>query len=369
MTNDWFCGLTPAYPKTGAFGQWFNETKFFHLVHNLSKGYEGQIYSQDQYYHIHQIPTYMLCDDYNKGQINPSRCALMNCDQWGTVSRSYRSELLNTSPLKHQLKGFVKPFGFPNGVPVQPRLESLIKKCGGKIDHLKCKEKIQQKYFGFEKMDDSVKIFSFVGRITEQKGVLLILDVVEDLLNWNKKIQFLIGGPITRGDPYGEHCASKMLRLKKKYPYSFWCSPMEFFYDGPVINVGSDFCLMPSLFEPGGIVQHEYFLGSTPVIAYKTGGLKDTVFEFDWNTNQGNGCNFDVYTSAELRKAIERAFKLCNNKAKYAIARANAFESVIDVAEVSRAWNNEFYRIHNKIFIDPELLNVHKDLLINDWSK
>ncbi len=64
----------------------------------------------------------------------------------------------------------------------------------------------------------------------------------------------------------------------------------------------------------GGIVQHEYFLGSTPVIAYKTGGLKDTVFEFDWKTNKGNGCNFDVYTSHELKMAIERAIKLCNNQ-------------------------------------------------------
>jgi starch synthase len=160
-----------------------------------------------------------------------------------------------------------------------------------------------------------------------------------------------------------------MRKFTKKYPFNFWSSPGEFFYDGPLINVGSDFCLMPSLFEPGGIVQHEYFLGSTPVIAYKTGGLKDTVFEFDWKTNKGNGCNFDVYTSHELKMAIERAIKLCNNPVKYAIARKNASESVIDVAEVSRAWNNEFYRIHNKIFIDPDLLSEHKEMIENDWDK
>jgi len=53
-----------------------------------------------------------------------------------------------------------------------------------------------------------------------------------------------------------------------------------FFTDGPLVNVGSDFGLMPSLFEPGGIVQHEYFIASTPVIAFRTGGLKDSVIEF-----------------------------------------------------------------------------------------
>jgi starch synthase len=49
---------------------------------------------------------------------------------------------------------------------------------------------------------------------------------------------------------------------------------------------------MPSRFEPGGIVQHEFFVGGTPVIAFKTGGLKDSVFEFLWDTEQGNGYTF-----------------------------------------------------------------------------
>ena len=44
--------------------------------------------------------------------------------------------------------------------------------------------------------------------------------------------------------------------------------------------MGSDFGLVPSLFEPSGIVQQEYFVAGTPVVAFKTGGLKDTVFEF-----------------------------------------------------------------------------------------
>ena len=57
---------------------------------------------------------------------------------------------------------------------------------------------------------------------------------------------------------------------------------------------------MPSLFEPGGIVQHEFFLGGTPVIAFRTGGLKDTVFEFNWDNNSGNGLTFDNYNKENL---------------------------------------------------------------------
>lgn len=51
---------------------------------------------------------------------------------------------------------------------------------------------------------------------------------------------------------------------------------------------------MPSVFEPGGIVQHEFFVAATPVVAFKTGGLKDTVIEFEWITSKGNGIIFEV---------------------------------------------------------------------------
>lgn len=96
----------------------------------------------------------------------------------------------------------------------------------------------------------------------------------------NYKVNFIIGGPADMRYPYGANCAQKMWYLKDKYPACFWAAPDEFFMDGALVNRGTDFGLMPSLFEPGGIVQHEFFVGSTPVVAYKTGGLKDSVIEF-----------------------------------------------------------------------------------------
>jgi glycogen synthase len=85
-------------------------------------------------------------------------------------------------------------------------------------------------------------------------------------------------------EPYSADCARKMNHLKSKYPNCIWADPNYFFTDGSVVNRGSDYGLMPSIFEPGGIVQHEFFVGGTPVIAYKTGGLKDSVFEFMWDS-------------------------------------------------------------------------------------
>ena len=53
---------------------------------------------------------------WDKLVINPSRCALMSCDNWGTVSHSYKFDLLTNSPLSPVLKRHPSPFSFPNGV-------------------------------------------------------------------------------------------------------------------------------------------------------------------------------------------------------------------------------------------------------------
>jgi|TARA_B110000285_G_scaffold235295_1_gene316145 hypothetical protein len=57
--------------------------------------------------------------------INPSRCAIMLSDQWATVSKSYREDLLNSSPLAGLLRQKPDPFAFPNGIPIPERIRKL----------------------------------------------------------------------------------------------------------------------------------------------------------------------------------------------------------------------------------------------------
>lgn len=64
---------------------------------------------------------------------------------------------------------------------------------------------------------------------------------------------------------------------------------------------------MPSKFEPGGIVQHEFFIANTPVIAHKTGGLKDTVIEWNPATRKGSGFVFEEHTKEEFLKSVHKA--------------------------------------------------------------
>ena len=355
LTNDWFTGLTPAYAKNGSFGDTFRGTTFMHICHNLEPTYEGRLYPSPQEGTLQGIyqfdPNWLIDFSWKQRVINPSRCAIMMSDQWATVSNSYKEDLRHSSPLNYFLNQKPQPFSYPNGIFKEKRLKQLNEKCG--LSRPECKRYIQQKYFGYGDMDPSVPIFSFVGRITQQKGILLILDIVEEMVRiTNGKINILVGGMGDRRDPYVGACVNKMYYLKGKYPYAFWADPNEFFTDGPKINKGSDFGLMPSLFEPGGIVQHEFFIAGTPVIAFRTGGLKDTVFEFRWDNNSGNGLTFDNYNGGDLIGAMKRALDLFENKEKYEICRKNAFNSAIDVADVSRAWCREFYRLKNKIYFN-----------------
>lgn len=98
-------------------------------------------------------------------------------------------------------------------------------------------------------------------------GVHHIVDAAEQLIQrYQHKLQILIGGKVTWSDPYSAFCGHKMEYLRHKYPSSIWANPNEFFSDGALINLGADVALMPSKFEPGGIVQHEFFIAGTPVL-------------------------------------------------------------------------------------------------------
>lgn len=142
--------------------------------------------------------------------------------------------------------------------------------------------------------------------------------------------------------------------LRQAFPNNFWANPDEFFTDGPLLNMGSDFALMPSLFEPSGVVQQEYYVAGTPVIAFKTGGLKDTVFEGRGKTID-NGFTFEDHSHKDFIDAISRAMSLFSDQEAYAQLRANARNSVLDMKNVAEAWAREFARLRKIMWI-PESL-------------
>ena len=391
VTNDWFTGLVPAYGKGGHFGETYKNTKFFHIFHNLKNENEGCVkFSSNiiQNHKIYQIDQDLVIDKNNINLINPNQCALLKCDQWGTISKSYLQDLLERSSLSPLMKQFNRPFGFSNGIFIKTRIkkikdiiksnlldENLLQneneKDNIKIDitneeyKKKAKEKIQEKYFG-QKLNEGVLLLSFSNEISSESGINIILENAENLIQ-NYGLQILITGKISlSGQKYKDY-VQNIESLIKKYPYNFFAPKKDYLTDSILINYGADFGLVLSKVETGGVTQHEYFISGTPVIAYKIGGIKDTVTEYTISDKKGNGILFDNVENNNFISAIIRAVKLFNNKLEYEQCRLNATNTAKDVMDVARAWATEFYRLKGKIFFDnkeveKETLEFNKNL-------
>ena len=359
ITNDWFTGLVSAYARNPRFfGMTFYRTDFLHICHNLDPDYEGRVWpdkNQGSLQGLHDLDPHLLVDpSWDKTVINPTRAALLCSDSWATVSRSYRADLLSSSPLRAILELAPHPFAHPNGIPAKSR-EARLKKLPF-ANHDEAKAEIQKRYFGLERPDPTIPLFAFVGRITAQKGVHLILQSVEQVLrDFNYRCQFLVAGAASDSDTYGRQCANAMNDLRVRHPSLFWADPGLFFTDGALVNLGADFCMMPSTFEPGGIVQQEFFIAGTPVIAFKTGGLKDTVLNWNPSTRTGTGFTFDHHNAGDFQHALRRALSVYHDaNGSYEQMRKNAHAAVMDLSVVSLAWFREFHRIRRCLPPPPQ---------------
>ncbi|KAK8803691.1 hypothetical protein WA158_001385 [Blastocystis sp. Blastoise] len=354
VSNDWPTALIPAYgrlfyPKTP-----LADASFFHIFHNLDVNYEGRIYPNDaqgDLYWIHQLEPLLLIDPYWKNKcVNPSRCVLLTTDNWATVSNVYKDEIIHSSPLEPLLTKYPNPFATPNGIASYSRLLKY-----GMLStntHETAKQYVQEKYF--HNVNASIPLFVFVGRITEQKGVHLIATMAKELIQTtNRNIQIIVGGMASPNDPYGNYCVFLMKELVKDYPDCFWADPSQFFTDGFICNLAGDFGLMPSLFEPSGLVQHEFFAAKTPVIAFKTGGLAETVFEWDSEKETGNGFLFQQYNETDFRTALYRAVQVYKDTDKYNKLRESAGKTCIDISQQARDYICEFSRIRRVLIGSP----------------
>jgi starch synthase len=181
-----------------------------------------------------------------------------------------------------------KLFGILNGVDLHewnPKTDRYIFQNYDENTWHRKKEnkKALQKEMGLEEKD--VPLIGFVGRLVEQKGIGLIAGMLERFLN-GFDAQFVFLGS-------GESWAEGFLRsMEYKYPQKLKA------YIGfnnalaHKIEAGSDIFLMPSLFEPCGLNQMYSQIYGTPPLVRATGGLEDTVENYNPDTKSGSGFKF-----------------------------------------------------------------------------
>ena len=155
-----------------------------------------------------------------------------------------------------------------------------------------------QRRFGVEVNKDKF-VIGFISRLTEQKGIDLIQQVMNEICM--EDIQFFVLGTGERR--YEE----KFRQFASQYPENVVANICYSEELAHMMYAGCDALLMPSRFEPCGLCQLMSFRYGTIPIVRETGGLKDTVIDYNKNEQEGNGFSFAQYNSYDMLYAIRHA--------------------------------------------------------------
>ncbi|NWF49056.1 MAG: glycogen synthase GlgA [Ignavibacteriaceae bacterium] len=312
--NDWQCGLIPVYLKN-LFNNdpFFTQFKTLLTIHNLA--YQGEFPKTT--FKKTSLPEYLNSEKglLHDGKINYMKGGLEYADVINTVSETYANEIRTDDNLGAGLKKILAKrkdalYGIINGIDVHTwnpeKDKHIVKKFNSKSLEAKEENKIElAEKFGL-KYDPKIPIVGFIARLYDSKGTDLIAEAFDEMMKLN--LQFILLG---NGDKKYHAIFEKK---SQKYSNKFSC--FLGFSDelAHIIEAGADIFLMPSKYEPCGLNQmYSLSYGTVPVVR-ETGGLADTVKNFDEKTEEGNGFVFKKYDSATMLKELKRALKIYEDK-------------------------------------------------------
>ena len=307
--HDWHtCLVAILLKELYARERFFKQTKTVLTIHNVV--YQGQ-FSKQEFPKL-GLPSRLLGPEGLEfyGRLNLLKGGIEYCDAISTVSPTYSREI-QTEEYGAGLAGVLKKhrsslIGILNGVDYSiwdPKSDKYIAS-NYLSDNLEGKSKDKedlQRACGFNIRAD-LALFGMVTRLTEQKGIDLLIKAIDQICGMNLQL-VVLGMPDTKFYPVLEG-------LAKRYPGKFCLRPG---FDNPLahkVYAGSDLFLMPSKYEPCGLSQLISFRYGTLPLVFKTGGLADTV-------SPENGFVFDRYDQQGLVESLQRAISAYADKPRW----------------------------------------------------
>jgi starch synthase len=321
--HDWQSSLVPVLLRT----QHANDPLVGSLpvvltIHNL--GYQGT-FPQATLRKI-GLPDYLFTMDALEfyGKLNYLKGGLIFSDYLTTVSKRYAKEI-QTPEYGCGLEGVIRNrgdrlIGILNGVDYavwSPEADTFIAQnySAQNLDGKKICKKDLLESFKLPIQGIDRPLIGIVSRFADQKGFDLISQISSDLMKEDVTIVAL-----GTGQPEHERLFKQ---LAEKYPAKFG---VKVGFDNALahkIEAGSDMFLMPSRYEPCGLNQiYSLRYGTVPVVR-ATGGLDDTVQNFDPKTRQGTGFKFEPYDGHALLDCIRAALKAYRDMKAWHVVQAN----------------------------------------------
>ncbi len=288
------------------------------------------------------------------GSINLLKAALVDSDVLTTVSPTYAREI-QTPEFGFGLEGVARHrgedlFGIVNGVDTElwnPATDTLIAAPysmdsmeGKAVNRIHLLEE-----FGLDPARHGGPVIGMISRIERQKGFDLLLPVLEELLS--REVFFILLGKGIR--EIEEETETIVARHADRAAARFGSD------EGLAhrIEAGADVFLMPSRYEPCGLNQmYSQVYGTVPVVR-ATGGLADTVFEFDPETGEGTGFVFSSTNPADLVAAVDRALKVWTYPDLWRRVRSNGMRADFSWARSAAAYVDVYRRAMAKRSGEP----------------
>ena len=306
--HDWQAALVPLYLRTCFQDTDVGRAISVLTIHNLK--FQG-IYDRKKIQYWSGLPDYVFnkdCMIQNWLDANMLKGGIAYSNKVTTVSNTYAWEI-QTEEYGERLAEHLryhnnKILGIVNGIdtdiwnPATDKLLAADYDEKSAIKNKKVNKKALQESLGLD-VDEHKMVIGLISRLTNQKGLDLVNDVIPGIMDEHTQVVVL-----GTGDSQYENT---FRYYENKYKGNF-CAYIA--YNENVahnIYAGCDALLVPSRFEPCGLTQLIAMrYGAVPIVR-ETGGLKDTVQPYNMFENTGNGFTFDRYESGLLYDAINRA--------------------------------------------------------------
>ena len=317
--HDWQTGLVPAYLRTQFRSDpAFSSTATLFTIHNI--GYQG-LFPEEKLFVCGLPPETFQPEGIEYwGAMSLLKAGIVYSDAITTVSPKYSLEI-QTTEFGMGMEGILQKrsavlHGILNGADYSvwnPTMDPHIAS-NYDSDHLSEKmvnKAVLLKETGLEPALLERPVLGITTRLSNQKGCDLLIPILDKLAAM--KIGMVILG---EGEEQYETALSE---AAVRYPGNL---AVKIGFDEALahrIMAGADIFLVPSLYEPCGLTQmYALKYGTVPVVR-ATGGLEDTIDEFDPRTKNGTGFKFGLYDSKAFLSAIQRAMDLWSDRETWEI--------------------------------------------------
>jgi starch synthase len=325
--HDWHATATPiAMRADNTLRARFKRALSVFTIHNLA--FQGIGKRED--FDLLNLDAPYFSVDYLEfyGHLNLMKGAIVLSDGASTVSPTYAREITTDPELGFGLEGVLRDkrenfVGILNGAdyhewnPATDR-EIAATYTPAKPDGKRICTRALRDSLGLPHREDW-PVVGMVTRMTGQKGVDLLKDALDAVMRLDLQLVMLASGDLELEKFFKD--------AEKRYPQKLRAI-IEFNNTmAHRIQAGSDAFLMPSRFEPCGLTQmYALRYGSAPVVR-ATGGLRDTVSEFDRARGTGNGFAFEKFEATEMVAALSRMVATFRDRTKWRRLMANCFAS------------------------------------------